>query len=166
MLIFLCLSLNLGLSFEWPEQVPFRLTHNMIEAMGATGIEGSFRKCCEVTLRVLRQEIDTLLSVLKPFVHDPLVEWSKKNVNKGRSELPEIKNEQVTCFIFQPFCFLVSNIYFIFQAMEHVENIKMRLQGYFQQPNSKNKMRYRLSVEGQVNQLIAEATSLDNLCQM
>lgn len=96
LLIFLCLSLNLGLSFEWPEQVPFRLTHNMIEAMGATGIEGSFRKCCEVTLRVLRQEIDTLLSVLKPFVHDPLVEWSKKNVNKGRSELPEIKNEQVT----------------------------------------------------------------------
>jgi phosphatidylinositol kinase/protein kinase (PI-3 family) len=55
---------------------------------------------------------------------------------------------------------------FVFQAMEHVENIKMRLQGYFQQPNSKNKMRYRLSVEGQVNQLIAEATSLDNLCQM
>lgn len=86
---------NSGLSFEWPEQVPFRLTHNMIEAMGATGIEGSFRKCCEVTLRVLRQEIDTLLSVLKPFVHDPLVEWSKKTVNKGRSDLPEIKNEQV-----------------------------------------------------------------------
>lgn len=67
----------------------------MIEAMGATGVEGSFRKCCEVTLHVLRKEIDTLLSVLKPFVHDPLVEWSKKSVNKGRTDLPEIKNEQV-----------------------------------------------------------------------
>lgn len=68
----------------------------MIEAMGSTGIEGSFRKCCEVTLRVLRKEIDTLLSVLKPFVHDPLVEWSKKSaVNKGRTDLAEIKNEQV-----------------------------------------------------------------------
>ncbi|XP_032793021.2 serine/threonine-protein kinase ATR [Daphnia magna] len=141
---FSCLF-NKGLSFEWPEQVPFRLTHNMIEAMGATGVEGSFRKCCEVTLHVLRKEIDTLLSVLKPFVHDPLVEWSKKSVNKGRADLPEIKNEQ---------------------ALEHVENIKMRLQGYFQQPNSKNKMKYRLSVEGQVNQLIAEATNVDNLCQM
>lgn len=85
-----------GLSFEWPEQVPFRLTHNMIEAMGSTGVEGSFRKCCEVTLRVLRKEIDTLLSVLKPFVHDPLVEWSKKSAaSKGRTDLAEIKNEQV-----------------------------------------------------------------------
>jgi hypothetical protein len=50
--------------------------------------------------------------------------------------------------------------------MEHVENIKMRLQGYLLQPNSKNKLKYRFSVEGQVNQLIAEATSMDNLCQM
>ena len=41
----------------------------------------------------------------------------------------------------------------------------MRLQGYFQQAKS-TKLKYRLSVEGQVNQLIAEATNLDNLCQM
>ena len=74
--------------------MPFRLTHNMIEGMGPTGIEGSYRKCCEVTLRVLRQQADTLLSVLKPFVHDPLVEWSKQAI-KGRTELGEIKNEQV-----------------------------------------------------------------------
>lgn len=76
--------------------MPFRLTHNMIKAMGSTGIEGSFRKCCEATLRVLRKEKDTLLSVLKPFVHDPLVEWSKKSANKGRTETGEIKNEQVS----------------------------------------------------------------------
>ena len=69
----------------------------MIEAMGSTGIEGSYRKCCEVTMRILRREIDTLLSVLKPFVHDPLVEWSKKSSNnKGRADLAEIKNEMVT----------------------------------------------------------------------
>ena len=93
---------HIGLTFEWPEQVPFRLTHNMIEAMGPTGIEGSFRKCCEVTLRILRTEKDTLLSVLKPFVHDPLVEWSKKSGAKGevkvrpaQTDLAEIKNEQV-----------------------------------------------------------------------
>lgn len=85
----------LGETFEWPEKVPFRLTHNMIEAMGSTGIEGSYRKCCEVTLRVLRTQSDTLLSVLKPFVHDPLVEWSKPS-SKGRTDLGEIKNEQVT----------------------------------------------------------------------
>ena len=65
----------------------------MIEAMGPTGVEGSYRKCCEVTLRVLTTQKDTLLSVLKPFVHDPLVEWSKQS--KGRNDLGEIKNEQV-----------------------------------------------------------------------
>lgn len=151
-----------GLSFEWPEQVPFRLTHNMVEAMGSTGVEGSFRKCCEVTLRILRKEIDTLLSVLKPFVHDPLVEWSKKSVNKGRTDLAEIKNEQVyfgfCCAFGWQYCL------FIFQALEHVGNIELRLQGFLQQ--AKNKVRVRLSVEGQVNQLIAEATNIDNLCQM
>ena len=53
---------NSGLSFEWPEQGPFRFIHYMIQTMRDIGIEGSLRKCCEVTLRVLRQEVDTLNS--------------------------------------------------------------------------------------------------------
>ena len=32
-----------GETFEWPEKVPFRLTHNMVHAFGVTGIEGMFR---------------------------------------------------------------------------------------------------------------------------
>lgn len=51
------------------------------------------------------------------------------------------------------------------KALEHVGNIELRLQGYLHTLNSK-KVKVRLSVEGQVNQLIAEATSVDNLCQM
>lgn len=29
-----------GKTFEIPERVPFRLTQNMVEAMGVTGVEG------------------------------------------------------------------------------------------------------------------------------
>ncbi len=30
-----------GQSFEVPERVPFRLTHNMVDAMGVAGVEGN-----------------------------------------------------------------------------------------------------------------------------
>ena len=35
-----------------PEVVPFRLTQNMIDAFGVAGVEGVFRKTCEVSLEV------------------------------------------------------------------------------------------------------------------
>lgn len=61
---------NQGESFAYPELVPFRLTHNMTFAMGPLGVEGLFRKCCEITLRLLKGESKTLMSVLRPFVYD------------------------------------------------------------------------------------------------
>lgn len=70
---------NRGEQFEFPELVPFRLTQNMVHAMGPLGVEGMFRKCCEITLKVLQEQKPILMSVLKPFVYDPLVEWSKKS---------------------------------------------------------------------------------------
>ncbi len=66
-----------GLSLSRPEIVPFRLTPNMLDALGLSGYEGTLRRCSEVTMAVLRRWKDTLLSVLEPFIHDPLVEWKK-----------------------------------------------------------------------------------------
>ena len=43
------------------------------------GYEGPFRRCCEVSLQVLRTNKSMLLSLLESFVVDPLVEWSKKS---------------------------------------------------------------------------------------
>jgi serine/threonine-protein kinase ATR len=71
-----------GLTFEKPEKVPFRLTQNMVDAMGLTGYEGVFRKVCELTLGVLRANRETLMSVLETFIHDPLVEWTKDSNKK------------------------------------------------------------------------------------
>ena len=50
-----------GETFDYPEIVPFRLTHNMVDAMGPMGYEGVFRRACEVTLRVMRDERDPLM---------------------------------------------------------------------------------------------------------
>ncbi|XP_065566835.1 LOW QUALITY PROTEIN: serine/threonine-protein kinase atr-like [Artemia franciscana] len=133
---------NKGETFEWPERVPFRLTRNLIHAMGVTGVEGVFRQCSEATMRVMRTESDTLLTVLRPLVHDPLVEWSKAK-KASVSEDREFKSEK---------------------AMEVVRNIELRLQGVIVSRFRKSSQ--KLSIEGQVNQLILEASSEENLCQM
>nr|XP_037273743.1 serine/threonine-protein kinase ATR-like [Rhipicephalus microplus] len=136
---------NKGETFDWPEKVPFRLTHNMVDAMGPLGYEGVFRKACEVTLRIMRNETDALMSVLKPFVHDPLVEWSKapKGARSHQSESGEIINEK---------------------ALVNVNGIEQRLKGVYRGRNKPAGP--PLSVEGQVDSLIQEATSEVNLCQM
>ncbi|ORY85369.1 hypothetical protein BCR35DRAFT_264576 [Leucosporidium creatinivorum] len=64
-----------GRTFDVAEQVPFRLTHNIIDGMGVSGIEGVYRRAAEITLRILRDNKDSLMSVLETFMHDPLVEW-------------------------------------------------------------------------------------------
>jgi len=67
--------------------VPFRLTHNVIDGMGVTGVEGPFRRASEVTMRILRANKDSLLNVLEAFVHDPLVEWQTRKKVRSRSWL-------------------------------------------------------------------------------
>lgn len=97
---------NKGETFEVPEVVPFRLTHNMVHAMGALGIEGAYRRCCEITLKVLQDQMPTLMSVLKPFIYDPLVNWSRQPKSDSRSERTDS------------------------QAMTNVQHIEKRLKGY------------------------------------
>ena len=60
---------------KFPEKIPFRLTHMLVNAMEVTGIEGNFRVTCNVVMRVLRQNKDSLMAVLEAFVYDPLLNW-------------------------------------------------------------------------------------------
>ncbi|KAG0703892.1 hypothetical protein DFH29DRAFT_981716 [Suillus ampliporus] len=64
-----------GKTLDTPERVPFRLTQNLVDGLGVTGIEGVFRIACEITMQLLRDNKDPLMSVLDAFIHDPLVEW-------------------------------------------------------------------------------------------
>ncbi|CAN9502464.1 unnamed protein product [Ophioblennius macclurei] len=137
---------NKGETFDVPEVVPFRLTQNMVHAMGPMGTEGLFRQACEVTLRLMRDQREPLMSVLKTFLHDPLVEWSKqsKGLSKAQAnETGEIVNEK---------------------AKTHVCDIEQRLQGVIK---SRNKvLGLPLSIEGHVHYLIQEATDDKLLCLM
>ncbi|KAI9206311.1 uncharacterized protein BJ171DRAFT_28115 [Polychytrium aggregatum] len=123
-----------GTTFEKPEKVPFRLTHNMVDAFGVTGVEGAFRKSCEVTMGVLRDNRDSLMSVLETFIHDPLCEWSKR---RGSSTV-EGENQL---------------------AIRSLQTIDRKLQGQALST-------LPLSVEGQVHELINQATDLNNLAAM
>ncbi|CED84602.1 ataxia telangiectasia mutated [Phaffia rhodozyma] len=73
--------IDLGIAFDQgrelpiPELVPFRLTNDVIDGFGMSGIEGVFRRCSEETLRVLREQAVTLMTVLEVFRFDPLQSW-------------------------------------------------------------------------------------------
>eukprot|EP00934_Nitzschia_sp_Nitz4_P000121 Nitzschia sp. Nitz4//scaffold14_size191712//162960//172475//NITZ4_001752-RA/size191712-snap-gene-0.144-mRNA-1//1//CDS//3329537014//121//frame0 len=76
------LHIDLGDCFEaamirdkFPEKVPFRLTRMLIKAMEVSGIEGSYRSTCERTMTVLRENHDSIVTLLEAFVYDPLVSW-------------------------------------------------------------------------------------------
>ena len=140
---------NKGETFNHPERVPFRLTQNMVDAMGFTGCEGLFRKACEVTLRVLRDQRDPLVSVFKTLIHDPLVEWEKgrsdtwmpqKTKRGSKSEPTEVVSET---------------------GVKKVNDVEQRLRGLMEHNKG-----MPLSIEGQVHYLIQEATDYDNLCFM
>ncbi|KAI9830439.1 MAG: hypothetical protein M1819_005691 [Sarea resinae] len=77
-----------GLTFEKPELVPFRLTHNMVDAFGVYGYEGPFRKSCELTMTILRQNEDTLMTILETFLYDPTTDFIGKKV--GPNAYPKV----------------------------------------------------------------------------
>lgn len=76
-----------GLTFEKPELVPFRLTHNMVDAFGAYGSDGPFRKSCELTAGILRGYEDTLMTILETFLYDPTTDFLGKK--KRSSVVPD-----------------------------------------------------------------------------
>ncbi|XP_049538761.1 serine/threonine-protein kinase ATR-like [Anopheles darlingi] len=138
---------NRGETFQIPECVPFRLTHNMVDAMGPLGVEGLYRKCCEIVLRILQTKTPTLMSVLRPFVYDPMVSWSKISAGHGDQSSRDSSTERTDS-----------------AALQNVLNIEERLKGFVKINGKLSNM--PLSIEGQVSHLIKEAIDIDNLAQM
>jgi len=166
---------------KFPEKVPFRLTRMLTHAMEVSGIEGSFRKTCEISMQVLRDNKESLMAVLEAFVYDPLINWrlmqADAEVRQGEesdaaADRPELawvaaRPQDVT----RP---LRANENDIFNEAggetggQEVRN-KQALLAY-------NRVQHKLtgrdfnedialSVEDQVDKLIRQAMSLENLCQ-
>lgn len=76
------IHIDFGIAFEQgkclptPELIPFRLTRDLVSALGPTGVEGVYRKSCEKTMEVLRQNKSTILTIVEVLLHDPLYAWT------------------------------------------------------------------------------------------
>lgn len=126
-----------GLTFAQPERVPFRLTHNMVAAMGIYGYEGPFRQCSELTLSILRQNEETLMTILEAFIYDPTLDLQhvKRSARRGDANV-KLPPQHV------------------------VDSIKRKVRGLLPHEN------IPLGVEGQVEELIKQAVDPRNLTAM
>ncbi|XP_060527564.1 serine-protein kinase ATM isoform X2 [Cylas formicarius] len=76
------IHIDFGIAFEQgkclptPETVPFRLSRDIVDGMGISGIEGLFRSACERTMEVLRTNAQTILTILEVLLYDPLYFWT------------------------------------------------------------------------------------------
>lgn len=141
-----------GQRFEIPERVPFRLTQNMVDAMGVTGCDGVFRKSAEITMGILRDNRDSLMSVLEAMVHDPLGEWSvpeDRHRSKGTGRKNDGRGEDPR----------------VVEARRALDPVANKLDGRLYRLGSREPSP-PFSTSNLVDALIKEATSHSNLAKM
>ena len=174
-----------GLSLQVPEIVPFRLTSNMVDAFGVMGYEGVFRGTCEHVLRVLRSESQVLLSVLEAFVHDPLVEWTKEKKKKKKkksssstkkrsrdmagvenSDNKDDEDNSDARRMLQHIDERLRGVYNRDSVLKAMQEKRRRDGRSVTQNNTSTTSMLPLSIEGQLQKLIEEATDEGNLCRM
>lgn len=153
--------IDFGIMFEQgkalgiPETVPFRLTPDIIDGMGISGYEGTYRKCCEEVLKVLRSNVSQLLTILEVIIHDPLYKWTLSPLQARKRQGGISRHHAVaaesTAALRNPSRDA---------AHRALLRIKGKLQGY-EDPNGDS-----LSVTGQVEFLINEAKDPRNLCKL
>jgi ataxia telangiectasia mutated family protein len=147
-----------------PEKVPFRLTRNLIDGMGPSGVEGTFIASAEETTRVLRNNADALLTILSAVVDDPLYKWSLSPVEaRTRQKDDEANEEKVVTDggVSGLTTDLGSSEDQNKAAAKAVAKIKAKLQGYEDSTSGEQH-----GVLGQVLLLVNSARDPDNLCQM
>lgn len=142
------LHIDLGVAFDQgkrltiPETVPFRLTGDMVDGFGVTGVDGMFTMCCQHSLRVLRDHANHILAILDVLRWDPLYLWSISAVKlfqlqQDVTERGELENDGS-------------------EAAKAIVTVSDKLRG----------MPGNLSVEANVRELIHDATSDMNLAMI
>ncbi|KAI0330947.1 FAT-domain-containing protein [Cubamyces sp. BRFM 1775] len=158
---------------KFPEKIPFRLTRMLTHAMEVSGIEGSFRNTCEISMKVLRDNKESLMAVLEAFVYDPLINWRlmQPDVDTRRGEGDNSRQpdlNRAAAYPTAPIRKLKADENDILNEAQEVRNeralfvyrrVQDKLTGRDFNPDEV------LSVSAQVDKLIIQATSLENLCQ-
>ena len=155
------------------------MTPTMVDAMGVTGCEGVFRRAMEVSIAVLCTNKDALLSLLEPFLRDPTVAWGRDGraqseevsgvmTRKGGGAFNDVENKDAMQAL-QRISERLGGVYNIRhpKAQRIRENYATRKEpGPFMGIGASKEDLLPLSVSGQVQRLIDEATSEANLAQM
>eukprot|EP00472_Partenskyella_glossopodia_P011822 CAMPEP_0197537620 /NCGR_PEP_ID=MMETSP1318-20131121/57423_1 /TAXON_ID=552666 /ORGANISM="Partenskyella glossopodia, Strain RCC365" /LENGTH=353 /DNA_ID=CAMNT_0043095827 /DNA_START=274 /DNA_END=1335 /DNA_ORIENTATION=- len=156
--------IDLGVAFDQgrvlktPEIVPFRLTRDIVDGMGITGVEGVFRRCCEETMRVLRDNKEMLLTVLEVFLHDPLYKWALSPEKMHKLRPKEVISSLPSEFDHRPSDLEIKHSKENSDAQRAIFSVKQKLQGI--------EFGRTLGVEGQIKTLINEARDPNNLHKM
>ncbi|ORX90217.1 hypothetical protein K493DRAFT_288362 [Basidiobolus meristosporus CBS 931.73] len=158
------IHIDLGIAFDqgkmlkYPELVPFRLTRDIVDAMGCTGIEGVFRRCCEETLNVLRNESTALLTILEVLKYDPLYNWSLSPLKAKKIEHRDSTQSQDSDPGIGAFTFRKNEEEGNKEAERAIFRVKEKLTGVEEGTS--------LSLSGQVAYLISSASNPELLCQL
>ena len=140
----------------------------MQDAFGPTGPDGVFSSGLQTAMRTLRGNRDTLLSVLEPFLKDPIIDWkrnrSQQKKAKGSSSHHRRESEETAA---------KRSINVIDERLNGIYNFKnpnlrkiRRTDGMSTSEDEESQNVLPLSVEGQVHKMIAEAMSHENLVQL
>jgi serine/threonine-protein kinase ATR len=170
-----------GLNLPKAEVIPFRLTSNIIDAFGPTGADGVYSGSLKDAMTTLRDNRDTLLSVLEPFLKDPIIDW-KRTRSQQQQKIRASGGAGIVAASTQDRQTK--------EAKRSIHVIDERLRGIYNLHNPNHKKIRRadgtgatasvtddqehdemtqlmpLSVPGQVHKMIAEATSSENLVQL
>eukprot|EP00127_Corallochytrium_limacisporum_P000173 Clim_evm34s6 gene=Clim_evmTU34s6 len=170
---------------KFPEKIPFRLTRMLTAVMEVSGIEGNYRIISEAVMRVLRGNKDSLMAVLEAFVYDPLINWrlvdskgkrqaGTRDSNAGKEGLEsEMDESSRKPAVDKPSKHRQVQETEVIDGMDNVEKpealneraievitrVQAKLTGRDFGPHE------TLEVPEQVQRLIIQATSHENLCQ-
>ncbi|KAI8799565.1 hypothetical protein BJ742DRAFT_749830 [Cladochytrium replicatum] len=157
---------------RYPEKVPFRLTRMLIKAMEVSGIHGNFKATCRLVMQVLRDNTDSLMAALEAFVYDPLINWKLMTpspaIESRKHHRLQHKHLQ---FGGELSGFIISSDLLVVSADDNSETPNSRALAVIGRVSDKLtgrdiKPNVTMDVPEQVERLIQQATSVENLCQL
>ncbi|XP_008191052.1 serine-protein kinase ATM isoform X2 [Tribolium castaneum] len=152
--------IDFGIAFEQgrvlptPETVPFRLSRDVVDGMGVSGVEGVFRRACEKTVEVLRQNYQTVITILEVLLYDPLYDWTVSTAEANKRQKVDLDDSFLNMSFDRDEITKDVNV----TAERALLRLKDKLQGL-----EKGKL---MTVEHQVGTLIQQAMDPANLSKL
>lgn len=153
------IHIDFGIAFEagkclpHPELIPFRLSRDFIAPLGVSGVDGIFRKTCEKTIEILRENEKTIATILEVLLYDPMYAWSigAKHARRRQLECEDVDDTASND----------EGEKHDAMASRALQRVQAKLKGFADDSS----VRYP-SIDGQVQYLIQAATNPVNLSKL